>query len=473
MLFCSNIFLFLFLPVALALYYIVPQRYVTCRNAMLVIASLAFYAWGELYNVILLLATCLANYVIGFWLPKVGRAKLLLALGVALNLSTLFYYKYAGWSLGMLSNIAPFASQFTPPMLPLGISFFTFHAISYLMDIYRKDIKPARGIWDFACYFVMFPHLIAGPIVRFSHVAADLMKRENNLELFYEGLRRFVIGLAKKMLIANQVALIADIVFSLPASELGMWSAWLGAFSYTLQIYFDFSAYSDMAIGLAAMFGLRFHENFMQPYSAVSMQDFWRRWHISLSSWLRDYLYIPLGGSRAGTWRTYINLLLVFFLCGLWHGASWTFAVWGLYNGIFLIMERFKPVQNLLKRAGAFSHVYVILAFVCGWVIFRSGSMQQAAVFLKAMFVPSGNDTPVRLVYNLSNVFWVSFAAGIIGASGVPARLWHRWNSRLSAGTKSSIAWDWGNLAAGAIMLALSVMSLVAGSYNPFIYFRF
>jgi alginate O-acetyltransferase complex protein AlgI len=472
MVFSSVTFLFFFLPLTLALYYATPVRFVTVRNTVLSVCSLLFYAWGEPGNILLLPVMAAFNYAIGAWLPRCRRRRALLAVAVTINLGGLFYYKYAAWALVMLPDGWATALRFGTPALPLGISFFTFHAISYLTDIYRKDIAPARGWLDFACYFVMFPHLVAGPIVRFSHVAGDLAGRRNDFALFYEGLRRLTVGLAKKMLVANQMAAVADIIFALPSEQLPVGTAWLGALAYSLQIYFDFSGYSDMAIGLAAMFGLRFHENFQHPYAAASMQDFWRRWHISLSSWLRDYLYFPIGGSRHGAWRTHVNLLMVFFLCGLWHGANWTFVAWGLWHGLFLALERRPSCKRLLERAGVLGHAYVALVFVVGWVLFRSTSLEHALGFLRALARTGGIPAPAVLLPQISPVFWLALGAGIVGASGVPAQLWRRMEGAFSRDGKSG-CWELGRLLVGATLLGLSVMALMAGTYNPFIYFRF
>jgi alginate O-acetyltransferase complex protein AlgI len=388
-------------------------------------------------------------------------------LGIILNLGALFIYKYSGWcseipGLGFLPKLA----------LPLGISFFTFHAISYLVDVYRKDIMPAGSVIEFACYFVMFPHLVAGPIVRFSHVQNDLKDRKYSIDSFYNGICRFVIGLAKKTLIANQVAVVADAAFASPTETLGTTGAWLGAVAYTLQIYFDFSAYSDMAIGLATMFGFRFHENFNHPYGANSMQDFWKKWHISLSTWLRDYLYIPLGGNRKGSSRTYSNLILVFLFCGLWHGANWTFVIWGLYHGVFLVLERLKAVQCLKLKLGVFMHVYVTLVIIFGWVIFRADSIAQANHYLLNMIIPNSIEIPVQVDYNCSHQFWAALVIGIIASTGAFASLWVKIRSLLVTNT-GKVCWELGNLVYGVAIAILSIMALLAGTYNPFIYFRF
>jgi alginate O-acetyltransferase complex protein AlgI len=467
MVFSSTLFILFFLPIALGLYYLVPKHCVSLRNAALTAASLLFYLWGEALNIFLLLAILFVSYGVARIMHKLGNPKIWLAVGIILNLSNLFFYKYLGWFAEMFD-----AKLFTGTALPLGISFFTFHAISYLIDVYRRDIQPSRNILDFTTYFVMFPHLVAGPIVRFAHVMDDLRQKRGSFDLFYSGVARFVIGLGKKTLIANQVAIVADATFALPADTLGTGAAWLGALAYTLQIYFDFSAYSDMAIGLAAMFGFRFHENFNHPYGASSMQDFWKKWHISLSSWLRDYLYIPLGGNRNGKTRTYINLLLVFFICGLWHGANWTFILWGVYHGLFLVLERFGLARWIDSKSRLLTRLYVVLAFIVGWVIFRADTLTHAGGYLWEMFSFHIKEIPVQIDYKTSTRFWIALAVGAFASSGIPWNLWHR----LSDYCKSNLAKsgvELANLLYGAAIMTLSIMTLLSGSHNPFLYFRF
>jgi alginate O-acetyltransferase complex protein AlgI len=467
MVFSSIIFLFFFLPTVLLVYYLTPVRMTRVRNMLLVVGSLLFYIWGEVFNVFLLLGMLAVNYFAGTRIGCSPNRKIWLIAGVTSNLLVLFFYKYLSWVVSLLG--LSFAPKIT---LPLGISFFTFHAISYLVDIYRKEIAPARGILDFSCYFVMFPHLVAGPIVRFAHVASALQSRQGGVDMFYNGICRFTIGLAKKVLIANQVAVIADAAFAVPPESLGTGAAWLGAVAYALQIYFDFSAYSDMAIGLAAMFGFQFHENFNYPYAADSMRDFWRRWHISLSSWLRDYLYIPLGGNRRGVFRSHFNLLLVFFCCGLWHGASWTFVLWGLYHGFFLVIERMGFERWLNAKANFSRHFYVVFVFINGWVLFRAETLSQAVAYWQNMFSFQTLELPVQIEYKLSPMFWLAFFAGIVGASGIPAKLWRKME-KLAVGKIQQAAFDSANLLFGISVGFLAIIFLLAGAFNPFLYFRF
>ncbi|MGA2868947.1 MAG: MBOAT family O-acyltransferase, partial [Verrucomicrobiota bacterium] len=338
MIFSSPIFLLLFLPVVLTVYALLPG--LRAKNLWLLLTSLVFYAWGEVIFIFLLLASTLLNYFFGLWVDRtedVGRRKLAVGIAVAANVGLLAFFKYADFAVASLNSMLTFAgvSPFPQPhiLLPIGISFFTFHAISYVVDIYRRKWKAARDPKDVALYIFFFPQLIAGPILRWNAIAPQLAERRMSGDEFAEGIRRFAGGLAKKMLIANALAVPADQIFALPATQLSPAVAWFGLICYTLQIYFDFSGYSDMAIGMGKMFGFKFMENFNFPYTAQSIRDFWRRWHISLSTWFRDYLYIPLGGNRVSGARNNLNLVTVFFLCGLWHGASWTFVIWGLYHG--------------------------------------------------------------------------------------------------------------------------------------------
>jgi alginate O-acetyltransferase complex protein AlgI len=332
------------------------------------------------------------NFHLGLWVDGSGdpcKRKSAVALAVAFNIGLLAFFKYANFAVHSLNTVLGYAYlqpvSFPHIALPIGISFFTFHALSYVIDIYRRKSRAAKNPCDTALYIFLFPQLIAGPILRWSDIAPQLVQRALTREGFAEGVKRFVMGFAKKMIVANVVAAPADKIFALPANELTLPLAWFGAICYTLQIYFDFSGYSDMAIGLGKMFGFKFLENFNYPYISLSIREFWRRWHMSLSGWFRDYLYIPMGGNHVSTGRNYFNLLTVFFLCGLWHGASWTFVIWGLYHGIFLVAERtrFGKIMDSLWRP--LRHGYTLLAVICGWVIFRADTFSQAADFFKFM----------------------------------------------------------------------------------------
>src|SRR5262249_27762906 len=388
-LFSSTVFLFLFLPLMLGLYFVVPRP---LRNFLLLLASLFFYVWGEKLYIFVLIASIVLNYSMGLLIDRMkGRYAAGLAIGLAVfvNLGLLGAFKYANFVADNLNHLLvrlhlPLV-HLDPVHLPLGISFFTFHALSYVIDVYRREVPALKNPINFALYISFFPQSIAGPIVRYNDVASQLTDRVVTLEGFAQGIRRFIIGLAKKMIIANTLAFPADAIFNLPTSELTWRLSWLGIICYTFQIYFDFSGYSDMAIGLAKMFGFQFKENFNYPYIAASVTDFWRRWHISLSTWYRDYLYIPLGGNRHGKARLYFNLVTVFFLCGLWHGASWTFILWGLFHGTFLVLERMGLGQLLEKAWAPVRHLYALLVVMVGWVLFKATTFSQALAYLGAM----------------------------------------------------------------------------------------
>jgi len=352
-------------------------------------------------------------------------------------------------------------------LLPIGISFFTFHAISYVVDVYRRDATAQKSPVHAALYLLLFPQLIAGPIIRYRDLAEQLARRTVTLDDFAAGVRRFVVGLAKKILIANVVAGPADRIFAMPPDQLSAAHAWLGVACYTLQIYFDFSGYSDMAIGLGRMFGFRFPENFRWPYVAESVQDFWRRWHISLSTWFRDYLYVPLGGNRASPGRTYVNLVIVFFLCGLWHGAAWTFVVWGLFHGLFLVLERLGVARALTRVPRAVRHTYLLLVVMAGWVFFRADSLAGAAAMLAAMAgFGSAAPTPFAVGWYLTPELVLILLAGAIGSTP-----WTRTLAREGAGGWWAL--DYARAAAITAMFAASMMQLASRAYNPFIYFRF
>lgn len=395
MVFSSITFLIYFLPITLLLVFGVrvfgSKGNYGVQNFVLLIMSLLFYSWGEPVYVLLMIGSIMLNYLFG---KAIGgsinpdKRKALLILSLVFNLSSLAVFKYSGMLTNFLNLIIPYSNSLLPVpevRLPIGISFFTFQAMSYLFDVYKGEVPVQKKVLNLALYISFFPQLIAGPIVRYHDINEQLEQRTIDKHGVYYGLKRFIIGLAKKVLIANVVAQAADEIFAMGANELSMPLAWLGIICYTLQIYFDFSGYSDMAIGLGRIFGFKFLENFNFPYIAKNIQDFWRRWHISLSSWFRDYLYIPLGGNRKGKVRTYLNLLVVFFLCGLWHGASWTFVAWGLYHGLFLTLERFFAGKKTARIPVFFNYVYTILVVMVGWVLFRAEDFSASLMYLKAM----------------------------------------------------------------------------------------
>jgi alginate O-acetyltransferase complex protein AlgI len=480
MLFSSNVFLHLFLPLLLALYFLMPRA---GRNALLLAASLLFYAWGEPALVLLMLASAAMNWLFGRWIGESRGTRAhgwLLGGGVAVNLLLLGYFKYAGFLVESLNamlgamGIEPLA---VPAVrLPIGISFYTFQAISYLIDVSRGEAQAERNPLNVALYIALFPQLIAGPIVRYVQVADELHHRRETTGEFAYGVERFVIGLGKKMLIANPLSIVADSAFDVPAGQLGLPVAWLGIAAYTAQIYFDFSGYSDMGIGLGRMFGFTFCENFRYPYVAQSITEFWRRWHMSLSTWFRDYLYIPLGGNRCGAWRNSLNLVVVFLLCGLWHGASWTFVAWGLYHGVFLMLER-RGLGTLLERlARPLRHAYTLLAVMAGWVLFRANDFTHAVGYLKTM-AGLGRWTdaefPIGLFVNPGVA--LALAAAVVGSTPLVPWL----GSLLDRADADrpmpalSEAVSAGRLAALGAVLVLSSAMLAAGTHNPFIYFRF
>jgi len=483
MLFSSTVFVFLFLPLVLGLYFALGRR---ARNLVLLASSLLFYAWGEKLLVGLMLLSITANYGFGRWLGRAGgRGKLIVALAVAFNIGLLVFFKYADWLWLSLQGEPGIGAWISSPglrklllteeggvRLPIGISFFTFQALSYVIDVYRRQAEVQKDPIDFALYIALFPQLIAGPIVRYHDVASQIISRIVTRELFAEGVRRFVIGLGKKMLVANVAARVADDVFAIPGGELPAAVAWLGVVCYTIQIYFDFSGYSDMAIGLGRMFGFRLLENFNYPYVSKSITEFWRRWHISLSSWFRDYLYIPLGGNRRGPARTYFNLVCVFLLCGLWHGAAWNFLAWGLFHGCFLVLERLGLGRWLEARHAAVRHAYVLLAVMLGWVLFRAPSLGHALDYLAAMsFLQAGDALTHTPELWLDPVVVLALLAGVIGSTP--------WLPRLAHGLAEP-GRELRRTALGALglvllmgVLLLSALELSAGTYNPFIYFRF
>jgi len=474
MLFSSPIFLFLFLPAVLLIYFLTPKRF---KNYTLLVFSLFFYTWGEKELVVLILLSTLVDYTSGL-LISYGKRRLGLYFSIGFNVSILLYFKYANFISGNLIGALEFlnmssenALQFSNIALPLGISFYTFQTMSYTIDVYRGQVKASKNFIDFATYVTLFPQLIAGPIVRYAVIEKELKNRTVTTSLFYEGVERFIIGLSKKMIIANNCALLADGVFNLPASESSAIIAWLGIIAYSFQIYFDFSGYSDMAIGLGKMFGFNFPENFNYPYIAKSIREFWRRWHITLSTWFRDYLYISLGGNRKGPWRTYIHLIIVFFITGLWHGASWTFVFWGLFHGMFLIIERVLENKHL-KVPALLSHVYVIFVLNISWVFFRSDTMADSFQYIATMFNFSLQTNMEFLNYYLTKeLIFVLFAALILSTPIYKKVMYYTTHSTMTF-TNYTLFSPLKSI--GLFMLLIICFTYIAtDSYNPFIYFRF
>ena len=484
MVFSSPLFLFLFLPVTLAVYFLL--RGLRARNGFLLLVSLLFYAWGEAGFVLLLLVSTLVNFALGRWLeqcPDLPERKRIVALAVLVNVGFLAFFKYAGLAVASLNLPLKCLGLGTLPVpaiaLPIGISFFTFHALSYIIDIYRGKWRAARDPREVALYIFFFPQLVAGPILRWNAIAPQLEQRTPGRARFAEGVRRFIGGLAKKMIIANTVAVPADQIFSLPADQLSTPVAWLGAVCYTIQIYFDFSGYSDMAVGLGKLFGFEFIENFQFPYTAQSIKDFWRRWHISLSTWFRDYVYIPLGGNRVSPFRNHLNLVAVFFLCGLWHGASWTFVAWGLYQGIFLVLEKTAGGTALARLPRPLRHAYALLVVMLGWVVFRADSFAGAANYFAAL---AGADHVVQAQplsrYAGHEVIWALCLGTVFSMPlvSVIKETGCRVAQLIPAGVGREIYLGVGQLIEIVLAVGLLLISaawLAGGTYNPFIYFRF
>jgi len=482
MVFSSITFLFFFLPAVLLLYWMSGKA----RNILLLSASLFFYAWGEGVYVLLMLISITINFSGGLLISKsrsAATSRLFLVLSVFLNLLILCFFKYANFVADnlnlLLSSLSLLTIDLEPVRLPIGISFFTFQALSYIIDVYRKKVLPQKNFINLALYISLFPQLIAGPIVRYSDIAESIENRVASMSNVAQGIQRFLFGLAKKILLANPIAAIADQIFMLPDNELSLPLAWLGALCYTLQIYFDFSGYSDMAIGLGRMFGFHFLENFNYPYISKSIREFWRRWHISLSSWFRDYLYIPLGGNRASPIRTHINLLIVFVLCGIWHGASWTFVVWGLYHGFFLILERTSFGSLTARMWPPFRIAVTFLVILVGWVIFRSDTLSGAVSFLSVMLgaQQTSLDPSVLSLYVDGKARLEIMVAIILAFPLYPSLLRMR---QAVLQRKSSVANMLTSVSVHLVQLLFfmvisyfSVISLAAGAYNPFIYFRF
>jgi alginate O-acetyltransferase complex protein AlgI len=479
-LFTEPTFLFLFLPILLALYFATFSRvHGAYGNWLLLVASVIFYAKGGGAFTWLMLGSITFNYWMAIAVDRgrdSGRAKPILAAAVAVNLIVLGVFKYANFfadnvsTLFLVLGLHPLVVPRV--LLPIGISFFTFHAISYVVDVYRRDATAQKSPVHAALYLLLFPQLIAGPIIRYRDLADQLAERVVTLDGFACGVRRFIIGLAKKVLIANVVAGPADAIFGLPFDQLSAGHAWLGIICYTLQIYFDFSGYSDMAIGLGRMFGFTFPENFRWPYIADSVQDFWRRWHISLSTWFRDYLYVPLGGNRVSPARTYVNLVTVFFLCGLWHGASWNFVIWGLFHGTFLVIERLVSRRRVRAREAGTPvrqlalHAYTLIVVMAGWVFFRAETLPGAIAYLRALAGLSlAMPTPFTVQWYLTPELWLALAAGVIGS--MP------WIPALARDREPSWTFGLASTAALVALLAACVMQMAARTYNPFIYFRF
>lgn len=471
MIFSSLVFLCIFFPIVLILHQVIPNRSV--RNGLLVAASLLFYAFGEPVYVLLMIGSSLMNYVMALLIDK-HRHKAWLILAIVLNIGALVVFKYTGFLLENFNALTGLAIPIPLIRLPIGISFYTFQALSYVLDVWKGDVKVQKNYGKVLLYIAFFPQLIAGPVVRYKDIEEEIDTREVNLRQTAFGLRRFIGGLGKKVLIADAMGAAADFMFNQGASNLNILSAWIGAIAYLMQIYFDFSAYSDMAIGLGKMFGFHFKENFRYPYRASNMQDFWRRWHISLSSWFRDYVYIPLGGNRKGQGRAALNRIIVFFLTGLWHGANWTFVVWGLFHGAFLLLETYVP--KIKKMPAVLGHIYTLLAVTIGFVIFRADTMAEAFVYIGKMF--AGFDFSPLLMSNalrmLTPYFGIMLIAAIVCACFMEPVTTHVRSLEDAAElSKKDSVLQIASFVLAVLLLAWCMLRLAGSSYHPFIYFRF
>ena len=468
MLFSSIVFLFTFLPAVMILYYLLPVRF---RNVILLLASLVFYAWGEPVYLFLMLLSILFNYFSGLDIARnlqdKRAAKRSLVFNLIINLAVLGFFKYEGFVLDTLNGILPVHISYHALPLPIGISFYTFQILSYIIDVYRGNVKVQTNLPNFALYVTMFPQLIAGPIVQYADVDEQLASREVSWTKFGEGSMYFIRGLAKKVLLANTSGMIFTEVSGLAKDNIAVMTAWLGAFAYMFQIYFDFSGYSDMAIGLGKMFGFEFNMNFNYPYVSKSITEFWRRWHISLSSWFRDYVYIPLGGNRVSKIKHIRNLLIVWFLTGLWHGAAWNFVAWGLYYGVILIIEKYFLSPVLDRLPDVVRHIYSIVLVVIGWVLFFSSSFGQAAAYIRVMFGAGAHGFADReSMYLLTSnlILWLILIFG--STPLVHFRYEHmlrskKWNTTII------------NSVVYAALFIVCIAYLVTETYNPFLYFRF
>jgi len=473
--FSSSIFLVYFLPIVLALYLIIPNYF---KNAFLLVASILFYSWGAPeFIVVILITTALDFYLVQIMASSTTefKRKLFLILSISLNLGLLTYFKYCNFFIDNLNGLLSFMSvgelKWVNVVLPIGISFYTFESITYVVDVYRKEHKPLTNFFQYQLYILFFPKLIAGPIVRFSEIADQITGRFDTykVDVFLSGAYRFVIGLAKKVLIANVIAKIADEVFALPVNTLSSFECWVGALAYTFQIYFDFSGYSDMAIGLGKMFGFNLPENFNNPYTSRSITEFWQCWHITLGNWMKNYLYIPLGGNKVTTKRLYINLAVVFVLSGLWHGASWTFVLWGVYYGCWLVIERMFLLQYF-KKIGVISWLITFFIVVIGWVFFRANSVEQSFSFIGRMF--QGHSTSVSHVF-LSNKIYVMFSVSLFFSFFIMLPFGKKLQEFIFVREERSLPAHLIMMSVALCLFTLSLASITSSDFNPFIYFRF
>lgn len=468
MLFSSTTFIYLFLPITIAFYYALKWNR-TLQNIFLLIASLVFYAWGEPKFVLVMILSIIVNWLFGFLVDKKREkrklSKLIIALDVFFNLGILFVFKYLNFTNGIIDSIFGKSLPIPEIALPIGISFFTFQAMSYVIDVYRGKGKAQKNILNVGLYISLFPQLIAGPIVRYETVADEILNRKETFDDFFDGFARFIVGLAKKVLLANTFAILADAAFN-QVGELSVTFSWLGAIAYTLQIFFDFSGYSDMAIGLGRMFGFHFLENFDYPYISTSVSEFWRRWHMSLGTWFRDYLYFPLGGSRVKKPRMVFNLFVVWSLTGLWHGANFTFILWGLLYFVLLTFEKLTGFdKKTVKAIKIFKWLYTIFFVVLGWVLFRADNLSEALSYIGAMFGVNATSFVDGMFIGYFEQNIIMLVIGIIACTPVI--------KMIKIKTGDTVVMSILSVVSLIALLVLSIASLVSSSYNPFIYFNF
>ena len=465
MVFSSIPFLFFYLPIVLAVYYIAPVRW---RNICLFAANLVFYGWGEPVYILLMLFSIAINYCSGFLIEKHRSrdrlARRILIGNTVLNLALLMFFKYFDLFAGTLNHIPGVSIPMLSLPLPIGISFYTFQSMSYPIDVYRGDAQMQRNFLKFGTFVTLFPQLIAGPIVRYKDIAEQLDERSHSREMFASGVTRFTVGLGKKVLLANTIGSLWDTYSAMPSASLTTVGAWLGIIAFSLQIYFDFSGYSDMAIGLGHMFGFSFLENFRYPYISRSVTEFWRRWHISLGTWFRDYVYIPLGGNRKGLPRQILNILIVWALTGFWHGANWTFLLWGLYYALFLILEKIFLLKQLDRAPHFVGHLYTVIVAVCGWVLFQLDTTSQVLAYYGAMFGFSGGGLAAGVDLYYFSQYAPLLVIAILACTPLGSRLWRKLPEKARGPLVCVLV---------LLCLILSTAYLVDASYNPFLYFRF
>lgn len=466
--FSSTVFLFIFLPVVWIAHMLIPPKMLWLRNALLAVASLVFYAYGEPVYIVVMIASVTVNYFAALIISKLsGKARsAVCALAVIIDIAALCFFKYVPWLVRVIDSAAGLSIPVPGFTIPVGISFYTFQILSYVVDVNSGKTEVQKSFGALFLYISFFPQLIAGPIVKYGDICAQLSSREVTVERTSLGIRRFIFGLSKKVLVSNTAAILAKAAFE--ASTPSSLMAWSGAIAYCIQLYFDFSGYSDMAIGLGKMFGFTFIENFRLPYTATSIQDFWRKWHISLSSWFKEYVYIPLGGNRRGTARTYVNLWTVFLLTGIWHGAGWTFIFWGVYHGFFNVLERcFLGKWLKQEKFRPLAHIYAVFVVLIGWIFFRADTIGQAFSFIRYMFVP--HSAVVLMERYMNRKLWMFLAAALL-ACGPVQWFWMKWKGRVLVQDDSVTVASWIGYMA---ILWFSILLLVNNTYNPFIYFRF